>query len=192
MTTAANVPTLASALWPATRGHSALRAVALVIAGTALLTLSAKIQVPFWPVPMTMQTFVVLMLGAVYGPRLGVATVLAYLAEGAIGLPVFAGGGGLAYMAGPTGGYLAGFIASAALVGMLAQRGFDRRPLTTLVAFSAGTTVLYGLGLAWLSMLFGIENAFALGVVPFVPAEAAKIALAVATLPLAWRLFGRR
>ena len=185
-------PTLAATLWPAERGQTTLRAVAMVLFGTALLTLSAKVQVPFWPVPMTMQTFVVLMLGAVYGPRLGVATVLAYIAEGAMGLPVFVSGAGLAYLAGPTGGYLAGFVAAAYLVGMLAERGFDRRPLTTLVAFLAGTVVLFGLGVVWLSVLFGFDKAIAVGVVPFVPGEVLKIALAVAALPLAWRAIGRR
>ena len=185
-------PTLAATLWPAERGQTTLRAVAMVLFGTALLTLSAKVQVPFWPVPMTMQTFVVLMLGAVYGPRLGVATVLAYIAEGAMGLPVFVSGAGLAYLAGPTGGYLAGFVAAAYLVGMLAERGFDRRPLTTLVAFLAGTVVLFGLGVVWLSVLFGFDKAIAVGVVPFVPGETLKIALAVAALPLAWRAIGRR
>ncbi len=192
MTTTAASPTLAASLWPARRGNRTLRAVAMVLFGTALLTLSARIQVPFWPVPMTMQTFVVLMLGAVYGSRLGAATVLAYLAEGAMGLPVFVSGAGLAYLAGPTGGFLAGFVAAAFLVGLLAERGFDRRLATTLLAFLAGTVVLFGLGIAWLTVLFGFDKALAVGVVPFVPGEALKIGLAVVTLPLAWRVLRRR
>lgn len=187
---ASATPTLVNTLW---RGeNTVLRNVVLAVAGSIALTVSAKTHVPFYPVPMTMQTFVVLMLGAVYGPRLGAATVLAYIAEGAMGLPVFVSGAGLAYLAGPTGGYLAGFVAAAYLVGMLAERGFDRRPLTTLVAFLAGTVVLFGLGVAWLSVLFGFDKAIAVGVVPFVPGEALKIALAVAALPLAWRTIGRR
>src|SRR5262249_11270176 len=122
-------PTLAAALWPQA-DRPLLRNCVLALIGTLLLTASAKIQVPFWPVPMTMQTFVVLCLGAVLGPRLGATTVLLYLAEGAVGLPVFAGtpekGLGLAYMAGPTGGYLVGFVAGAAVTGWLAERGWDR------------------------------------------------------------------
>src|SRR5690606_14969027 len=112
--------TLGSALWPESRGD-VLRLGAVVVLGTLLLTASAKIQVPFWPVPMTMQTFVVLFLGAALGPRLGALTVLLYLAQGALGLPVFAGtpekGIGLAYMLGPTGGYLIGFVPAAYVVG---------------------------------------------------------------------------
>jgi hypothetical protein len=96
-------PTLADALWSPAAGSNAVRAIVLAVIGSILLTISAKIQVPFWPVPMTMQTFVVLVLGVAYGSRLGGATVLLYLVQGALGLPVFAGGGGFAYMAGPDG-----------------------------------------------------------------------------------------
>ena len=114
-------PTLISTLWPAGEKTGALRLVLLAVVGSILLTISAKVQVPFWPVPMTMQTFVVLAIGMAYGPALGMATVALYLAQGAFGLPVFAGtpekGIGLAYMAGPTGGYLAGFVAAALLTG---------------------------------------------------------------------------
>ena len=105
--------TLADALWSPAAGSPAIRAIALAVIGSILLTLSAKIQVPFWPVPMTMQTFVVLVLGVAYGWRLAGATVLLYLAQGALGLPVFAAGGGPAYMDGPTGGYLVGFLLAA-------------------------------------------------------------------------------
>ncbi len=101
--------TLAARLWPVEAGNATTRAIVLIVAGSLLLTLSAKVQVPFWPVPMTMQTFVVLMIGATYGSTLGAATVLVYLVQGALGLPVFAKGGGLAYMTGPTGGYLLGW-----------------------------------------------------------------------------------
>ncbi|MDH5749223.1 MAG: biotin transporter BioY, partial [Rhodospirillales bacterium] len=114
-------PTLIAALWPARKRLGVYRQGALAVAGSLLLILSAKISIPFWPVPMTMQTFAVLVIGMAYGPRLGLATVLLYLAEGAFGMPVFAGtpekGIGLAYMMGPTGGYLVGFAVSAFLVG---------------------------------------------------------------------------
>jgi biotin transport system substrate-specific component len=155
------------------------------------MTLSAKLQIPFWPVPMTLQTFVVLVLGAAYGWKLGAATMLLYLAEGAIGLPVFSGtperGLGLAYMAGPTGGYLVGFVAGAALCGWLAERGWDRSWWRTAIAMSLGHVVILALGWAWLSVIIGAEKAFAAGVVPFYAATVAKTAMAVLALPLAWK-----
>ena len=123
--------TLAGVLWPAQAGRSGLvRNGMLAVLGSLLLIASAKVQVPFWPVPMTMQTFAVLVIGMTFGPRLGAATVLLYLVQGAVGLPVFAGtpakGIGIAYMVGPTGGYLIGFVAAAYLAGRLAMRGWDR------------------------------------------------------------------
>src|SRR6185312_10858987 len=107
-TSAALDTSIIGRLWPQTAGNTLLRAVTLVLFGTALLALSARVQVPLWPVKMSMQDFVVLALGVTYGSRLGAATVLAYIAEGAVGLPVFVSGSGLAYFAGPTTGYLAG------------------------------------------------------------------------------------
>ena len=140
-------PPLLDAIWRPKGGTSLLRNILLALLGTVLLTASAKIQVPFYPVPMSMQTFVVLALGMAYGWRLGGATMLLYLAEGAAGLPVFAGtpekGIGLAYIMGPTGGYLVGFVFAAVLVGWLAERGRDRNPVTTAIAVVAGTIGLY-------------------------------------------------
>lgn len=161
--------------------------VAAIIIGNLLLILSAKIQIPFWPVPMTMQTFVVLMIGAAFGARMAGATVLAYLVEGALGLPVFATGTGLAYMAGPTAGYLAGFLVAATIVGWFADRGHGRSILTTLIAFLIGEAVILSLGAGWLAVLFGPEKAVSAGLLPFLPGEIAKVALACATLPLLWR-----
>lgn len=184
--------TLIARLWPAEGHQRALRALVLVAIGSALMTLSAKVQVPFWPVPMTMQTYVALMLGAAYGMRLGAATVVVYLVQGAIGLPVFATGAGLAYLAGPTGGYLVGFAAGAAVTGWLADRGFGRDMVSALFMFLLGNVVVFALGLAWLSTLIGTEQAVSAGLVPFLPGEAAKIALAVATLPIAWTALSRR
>jgi biotin transport system substrate-specific component len=184
-------PTLADAVWSPMAGSLAVRATALALIGTALLTVSAKIQVPFWPVPMTMQTFVVLVLGMAYGSRLAGATVLLYLAQGAIGLPVFAGGGGIAYMAGPTGGYLAGFLLAAVAVGWLAEHGWDRSVPRTLVAMLIGTGIIFACGLAWLSSLIGLPQAVSAGLVPFLLGEAVKVALATAILPFAWRLLQR-
>lgn len=186
------VQTLAGALWPAEGTTRLLRGVLLAVVGSALLALSAKIMVPFWPVQMSMQTFAVLVIGAAYGPRLGGATVALYLAEGALGLPVFGRGAGLAYMAGPTGGYLVGFLVAAVAVGWMAERGFDRRWPTTLVAFVIGTAIILAFGVAWLTALFGFEKAIAGGLMPFLPAAALKIALAMAVLPLAWKFVGRK
>ena len=185
-------PTLSAVLWPDRAASRVLRAVVLMVAGSLLLTLSAKVQVPFWPVPMTMQTFAVLVIGMAFGWRLGAATVLLYLAEGAVGLPVFSKGGGFAYLAGPTGGYLIGFVVAAALVGWLAERGWDRAPLRTLVAMFLGIAVIYLFGVAWLTTLIGFEKAIAAGVVPFLAADAFKIVLAAAVLPMAWKLVGSR
>ncbi len=188
--------TLAAPLWQVDGQTKYLRAIVLAVLGTALLTISAKIQIPFWPVPMTMQTFAVLVIAMVYGPVLGTATVALYLIEGAFGLPVFAGtpakGIGLAYMAGPTGGYLAGFLAAAALLGWLNTRGWDRRFLTALAAMVLGTAVIFVLGFTWLSTLIGTEKAFQFGVLPFLPGAVLKIGLAAAVLPIAWRLIGNR
>lgn len=183
--------TLADALWSPAAGSPAIRATVLAVIGSILLTISAKIQVPFWPVPMTMQTFVVLVLGVAYGWRLAGATVLLYLAQGALGLPVFAGGGGLAYMAGPTGGYLAGFLLAAVAVGWLAERGWARSAPSTLAAMLIGTAIIFGCGIAWLATLIGLPQAISAGLVPFLLSEAVKIALATALVPSAWRLMRR-
>lgn len=157
-----------------------------------MLAISAKVQIPFWPVPMTMQTFVVLVIGMTYGWRLGGATLLLYLAEGAMGIPVFAKGGGLAYLAGPTAGYLFGFLASATLMGWLAQSGWDRGIIGTLGAMLLGTMTIFIFGVGWLSTFIGFEKAIAAGLVPFLMAEGFKIALAVVTLPLIWKQLDRQ
>ena len=153
--------------------------IALVLAGTALLALAAKVQVPFWPVPMTLQTLAVLMIGATFGARMAGATLLAYLAEGAVGLPVFASGAGLAYMAGPTGGYLLGFLLAAVFVGLAADRGWLRGGVPVAAVMFAAMALIYLPGVAWLAALIGAEKAVAGGLVPFLPAEAFKLALAV-------------
>lgn len=158
--------------------------IAAVLAGTALLALSSYIEVPMIPVPMTMQTFAVTLIGALYGWRLGAATVVAWLVEGALGAPVFAGGaGGLPYFAGPTAGYLISFPISAALVGWLVQRGWDgRRPLFAFVAMLLGNAVSLALGAEWLAVFVGGEKAVMLGVVPFLLGALVKSALGAATL----------
>ena len=190
-----NYPTLAAALAPDKTSPSLVRACVIAFLGTLLLTASAKIQVPFWPVPMTMQTFAVLLLGAALGPRLGTATVLLYLAEGAAGLPVFAGtpekGLGLAYMAGPTGGFLAGFVPGAFIVGWLAERGWDRSVPRLFLAMLLGHTAIFACGVLWLSQLVGFDKAWAGGVAPFYVATLFKTALGACLVPAAWRLIRR-
>lgn len=191
----ARTSTLVSILPGTTPLSRSVRNVGLALAGSALLALSAKIQVPFWPVPMTMQTFAVIVLAMTFGARLGVATVALYLLEGAVGLPVFAGtpekGIGLAYMMGPTGGYLAGFLVAAGLAGWMAARGWDRSFLKATAVNALATAVIFTGGLAWLAVLVGPAKAVAVGLMPFLAASAFKIALGGAVMPLAWS-FARR
>ena len=188
-------PTLSQSVLAGSSSLSLLQQVLLAVAGSLLLWASAKVQVPFWPVPMTMQTFVVLGLGAAFGWRLGMATVVLYLLQGAMGLPVFAGtpekGIGLAYMAGPTGGYLAGFVLAAGITGWLAERGFDRNVLTMGLAMLAGTVAIYALGLGWLGALIGYEKAVQFGLVPFIPGDIAKLLLAAIVFPATWKWLKR-
>jgi biotin transport system substrate-specific component len=177
---------LISTAWPQSQAQLAARAL-LVALGVVLLALSAKLQVPFWPVPMTLQTLVVLIIGAGYGARLAGVTLASYLAIGAVGLPVFAGGGGVAYMLGPTGGYLLGFLAAAMLLGYLADRGIGRSFPSALLLFGIGEIVIFALGIGWLATLIGIDRAIAAGLVPFILAEILKVALASVLLFSAWR-----
>lgn len=167
-----------------------LRAAALVLAGSALIALGAHLRVPMWPVPITMQTFAVLLIGLAYGPRLAAASVGAYLAEGLLGLPVFTAGPGT--LLGPTGGYLVGFLPAAMLVGALAGRGWSRPVPRILLAMVAGSLVIYAFGAAWLTTFVGVEKALALGVVPFLLGDVLKAALAAALLPALWRVAARR
>ncbi len=183
--------TLAAALWTRT-ATSRVHQVALVLLGTVLLAISAQIQVPFWPVPMTMQTFVVLMIGATYGWRLGGATMVAYLIEGAIGLPVFAKfGAGAAVLVGPTAGYLAGFVLAALVTGYLAERGFGRNLATAAISFALGTVIIFACGLLYLASLIGVEGAVTHGLMPFILSEPTKVALATLLLPGCWKLVRR-
>jgi len=169
-----------------------VRNIVVVLIGTAFLALSAKISVPFYPVPMTLQTLVVLSIGMLLGPRLGALTIIAYLAQGAMGLPVFQGtpekGIGLAYMMGPTGGYLIGFVVAAFVVGLLAQRHWDRSPISTIAAMFIGNAVIYAFGLVWLGSLLGWDKPIlAWGMQPFLVGDFVKILIAAAVLPLLWK-----
>ena len=183
--------TLAKALLPI--DNAVVRNLILAIVGSLALWVSAKVSIPFWPVPLTMQTLVVLVIGMAFGARLGAATVLLYLAEGAVGLPVFSGtpekGLGLAYMMSTTGGYLVGFVLAAGAVGFLAERGWDRSPLKTALAMVLGNVLIYVTGLLWLGTIVGWDKpVLAWGLTPFLAGDAVKIAAAAVLMPLVWRL----
>ena len=154
------------------------RGVLTVALGVCVMTLAAKVQIPFWPVPMTLHLAAVMGFAVMLGPQRAVAIFLAYLAAGAAGFPVFSGtperGIGLAYMAGPTGGYIAGFLIASALTGWLAAgRGF----LGRFGAMLAGLAVVYALGAAWLAFFVPADKVVAMGVLPFLPGDLVKIAL---------------
>jgi biotin transport system substrate-specific component len=188
---------LAALLWPQrVDGFSAvLRSVTLVALGTALLTLSAKVNLPLPYVPMTLQTLVVLVIGAAYGWRLGTATVMAYLAEGALGWPVFAGSvGGLAPLLGPTAGYLFGFVAAAFATGWLSERGWDRSVPWLFLAMGLGHILILAAGFAWLAfgMKLGVEKAWLVGIAPFIAASLIKNALGAMLVPALRHVLDRR
>lgn len=159
-----------------------------VLVGTLLITLSSYITIPLYPVPVTAQTLVVLLIGLSFGTRLSFLTLSLYLFQGAVGLPVFAGGaGGLAALFGPTGGYLFGFVAAGSLLGLLARRGFGKNFLTTIIAMLAGNAVIYLFGVSWLANFIGIENAVKSGILPFLYGDVLKIFVAAALIPVAWK-----
>ena len=169
---------------------------ALLVVGFSLLTAAAAqvaVPLPWTPVPLTGQTFAVLLTGALLGPRLGALAMLAYLAEGAAGLPFFRGGaGGVTHLAGPTAGYLFAFPAAAYVTGYFAERGWDRRFVTAAAAMALGSLVILGCGWAWLTFLSGdAAQAFRLGVGWFLVGDVVKVALAAAALPAGWALLRR-
>lgn len=169
---------------------------ALAIAGTLLLTFSAKAKVVLGPVDLSLQTLAVLLISAAFGMRLAVATLLLYMAQGAVGWPVFQStpekGIGIAYMLGSTGGYLAGFVAMAAIVGRAADRGWDRNPIKLFGAMLTAEAVMMAMGFAWLAVLIGVEKSWQYGVVPFIVPDLIKVALASALVPAIWSLMPRR
>ena len=171
---------------PLSRHSHGLRQVALVLGGTAVLAASSYVSIPMQPVPVSLQTFAVLMVGALYGWRLGGLTVLAWLLEAALGMPVLAGGkGGLAPFFGPTAGYLLAFPLGAVLMGWLAARGWDgTHPLRAFGAMLLCTTLILLLGGAWLGAMIGAAKGWQLGVLPFLVGDVVKSALGAATLAL--------
>jgi biotin transport system substrate-specific component len=169
---------------------------ALVILGIAALAVAAKIKVPMWPVPITMGTFAVLTIGAAYGPRLGLATILGYMLVGALGYDVFAGSSaekfGLEYMMGGTGGYLVGYFLATLALGALARAGWDRSAPKMAGAMLIGNALIYVPGLIWLGMLYGWDKPILeWGLTPFLVGDAIKLALAAVLLPAVWKLVGK-
>ncbi|MBS0280911.1 MAG: biotin transporter BioY [Proteobacteria bacterium] len=184
-------PLLGDAFLPGTRF---LKNALLVIGGSFALAVSAKIQVPFWPVPITMQSMVALLIGVAFGSRLGALTILAYLAEGVAGLPVFAGmAAGPAYLVGPTGGYLLGFLLGGAFAGWAAERGWGRDLFRTLPVMLLGHVLIFAPGTLWLAALMGWNKALAFGIAPFALATLLKSALGAAIVAALWKVAaGRR
>jgi biotin transport system substrate-specific component len=174
----------------------ALALACFAVLGTLILWASAKISVPFWPVPMNLQTMAVAGLAAVYGSRLGAATVGLYLLQGAMGLPVFTGtpaqGIGIAYLLGPTGGYLIGMPIAAFVIGWLTERGFDRDPVRLFGAMLAGDVIVFAIGLLWLGTVIGWDKpVLALGLYPFVVGDLVKLGLAACLVWMGTRLVRR-
>ncbi|MBP9673674.1 MAG: biotin transporter BioY [Bacteriovoracaceae bacterium] len=160
----------------------------MILFGSLFIALTAQITVPFFPVPFTGQTLSILLIGASFGSKRGALTVIAYLLEGSMGLPFFAGGAvGFVHLIGPTGGYLLGFILSAYVMGLLSEKGFDQKFKTAIPLFLIGQICIYTLGLTWLSHFVGFENVFKVGFFPFVLGEIIKTTLAVILLPVAWK-----
>lgn len=199
LTLAFGRPTLADRIFSRTLAID----IVLIAAGAALTAIAAQAVVPLWPVPMTLQTFAVLLVGTTLGPLRGALSMGLYLLIGVLGLPVFAGGASGSLFSLTSGGFIVGFIVAAALVGWLAQREWDRRFVGTVVSFLAGSIVMYAFGLPWLyfslanlgpsvwQQYLGYDSVLAAtigaGVLPFLLGDLLKALLAGALLPIAWR-----
>jgi len=183
-----NNTTLINSLLSTYNVNTYIKNISLVLFGTLLLALSSKVQVPFWPVPMTMQTFIVFIIGMAYGWRLAFFTLVAYLFEGALGLPVFAKGGGLLYLTGPTAGYLYGMTIAAGVIGAFAELGYNNSYFKSLISLLIGTFIIFLFGVGYLGSVIGYDKALAGGLYPFIPSEFFKIGLAVVLIPSITRM----
>ncbi len=184
--------TLIERIW---NPNTLLKKALTILIGSLILAASAQITVPLKPVPITMQTFAILLIGMTYGSRLGASTMIFYLAQGALGLPVFAGGaGGAIHLIGPTGGYLWGFIIAAYTTGWLAERGWGKTFLTTALAMLLGNIVLYVPGLIVLNLVLdlGMRETLNLGLIPFLIGDTLKLLLATVTIPLGWYFINKK
>ncbi len=196
MAITANNPVLAEVFGATTGAALRLKQAALVAGGVAMLAIGAKISVPMSPVPMTMGTFAVLTIGAAYGTRLGLVTIIAYMLVGMLGFDVFAEStadlNGLTYMMGSTGGYLVGFVLATLALGALAAKGWDRSPVKMAGAMLIGNALIYIPGVLWLGALYGFDKPIlAWGLTPFLLGDAVKLALAAVLFPAVWKLVGR-
>lgn len=196
MAQTANDTVLAEAIAPSQGVGLRVKQITLVVLGIVALAIAAKIKVPMWPVPITMGTFAVLTIGAAYGPRLGLATILGYMLVGALGFDVFAGSSaekyGLTYMMGGTGGYLVGYVLATLALGFLARRGWDRSVMLMAAALLIGNVLIYVPGLLWLGQLYGWDKPIlAWGLTPFLVGDALKLILAALLVPAVWKMVGR-
>ena len=195
MTTTIHNSVLAEVILPRTGQAMRVKKIILVLAGIAALALAAKIKIPMIPVPMTMGTFAVLSIGAAYGMRLGLATIIGYMLIGALGFDVFAGSSaetfGMTYMMGGTGGYLVGYVLAVLALGYAARQGWDRSIGKMALAMILGNILIYVPGLIWLVGLYGTDAPiFAWGLTPFLLGDLVKLALAALLLPAIWRFVG--
>ena len=195
MTTTTHNSVLAEVILPLTGQAMRVKQIILVIAGIAALAVAAKIKIPMIPVPMTMGTFAVLSIGAAYGMRLGLVTIIGYMLIGALGFDVFAGSSaetyGITYMMGGTGGYLVGYVLAVLALGYAARRGWDRSIGKMALAMVLGNVLIYVPGLVWLAVLYGTDAPiFTWGLTPFLLGDLVKLALAALLLPSVWCLVG--
>jgi biotin transport system substrate-specific component len=186
---------LIEAIGPSSGAALRLKQAALVGIGILALTVSAQIKVPMWPVAINMGTLAVLSIGAAYGPRLGLATILGYMFLGALGLDVFQGSTaelrGIPYMLGGTGGYLVGYVLAVALLGWAARRGWDRTWERTAAAMLLANAVIYVPGVLWLGQVYGWDQPIlAWGLWPFLVGDTLKLGLAAMLVPALWRYVG--
>ncbi len=186
---------LSEAIGPREGTALRIKQAVLVVLGIAVLAIAAKIKVPMWPVPITMGTFAVLSIGAAYGARLGLVTILGYMIIGALGFDVFAGSSaeayGLDYMMGGTGGYLVGYVMAVAVLGLLARRGWDKSVMWMALAMLVGNILIYLPGLGWLGMQHGWDKPILQwGLTPFLIGDALKLVLAAVLLPALWKMVG--
>jgi biotin transport system substrate-specific component len=177
--------------------RSALNDAALILSGAVATAYAAQLVIPMWPVPFTAQTLAVLLVGSVLGATRGAISLIAYFSMGAVGLPVFSAASSLSF--GPTFGYLVGFVAAAAVVGYLSERGWHRSAVGVIGSFAIANSVIYLFGLPWLAFALGnlgVANDFssvaAVGLAPFILGDVLKMVLAAALLPLAWKFLGKR
>jgi biotin transport system substrate-specific component len=197
MALALNDKVLTEAFGPSTGTALRIKQAAMVVLGIAALAIMAKIKIPMWPVPITMGTFAVLTIGATYGPRLGLTTILGYMIIGALGFDVFAGSSaeasGLTYMMGGTGGYLVGYVLATLALGFAARAGWDRSIVLMAAALFVANVLIYLPGVTWLTVLYegkSLAWAVQVGLTPFVVGDILKLGLAALLVPGLWKLIG--